>query len=251
MVPTPPFASDNEPIGLTKRVPFWAWIGCGCAGAIGAIVLGSVGVFWGVQSYLGDFADSMVDPTERLETTLEVLHADRLPEGYYAVLAFQIVGYDYVVISDNPQRYEDGVPPELGERNFFFVTSSDAEEWHEFLEYEETGEAMVQAPELLGDLDLDLGERVASGVLDRDEGRITYVSHYGTVEDETLEWESDEGLVSLMLFECAAEVANTWIGVWNGRRPVAETSAAEVDYTGTVADPVEMEGFLTSIQPCR
>ena len=133
MIQIPPPAGDNEPISLVKRVPFWAWIGCGCVGAIGAIVLGTAGfLFWGVQR-VGDYTVLMRDPAERLEKTLEVLPADELPEGYYAVLAFSgrdlFFLADYAILSSNSPG-EDGRRPDFGERNFF-LTSLDDEELHD------------------------------------------------------------------------------------------------------------------------
>ena len=235
-------------MSLVKRVPFWAWIGCGCAGAIGAIVLGTARLFfWSVQR-VGDYAEWMLDPAERLEKTLDVLHADELPEGYYAILAFSIFGAEVAILSSNPSG-EDGRPPDVGERNFFFFTNfdDDAEEWHNFLADSDTGNmASVDTPDFLAiDVDVDLGERVASGVLDRDDDRITWLSHNGTVDSENLGWESDEGLVTLMLFECGVDGPESWAGVWNGPAP------ADVEYTGSVADPAEIESFVAPMHPCR
>ena len=243
-----PPADGNEPISIVKRIPFWAWIGCGCAGAIGAIVLGTAGLFfWGVQR-VGEYSESMLDPVERLERTLEVLHAAELPEGYYAILAFSIFGAEVAILSSNPSG-EDGRPPDVGERNFFFFTNfdDDDEEWHNFLEDSDTGNmTYMDTPDLLvNDVDVDLGERVASGVLDRDNDRITWVSHNGTADYEDLGWESDEGLVTLMLFECGVDEPESWTGVWNGPAP------ADVEYTGSVADPVEIESFVAPMHPCR
>jgi hypothetical protein len=235
-------------MSLVKRVPFWAWIGVGCAGTIGAIVLGTAGLFfWGAQ-WLGDAAEVMLDPAERLEKSLEILHADELPEGYYAVLALSIFGNERAILSSNPWG-EDGGPPDVGERNFFFFANfdDDAEEWHNFLEDSDTGNmTSVDIADLVFYIaDVDLGERVANGVLDRDDDRITWVSHNGTVDHETLGWESDDGLVTLMLFECGVDGPESWAGVWNGPAP------ADVEYTGSVADPAEIESFVAPMHPCR
>ena len=103
---------------------------------------------------------------------------------------------------------------------------------------------MTMSPDL-GDIDVDLGERVASGILERDDGRVMWVSHHGTVEEEDLAWESDEGLVTLMLFECGVDRRESWAGVWNGPAP------ANVEYTGSIADPAEIESFVAPMHPCR
>ena len=107
----------------------------------------------------------------------------------------------------------------------------------------------VREPNLTGDLDVDLGERVVSGIFDRNEDRITWVSHRGTVEDNP--WESDEGLVTLMLFECGRDQARSWTGVWHGPAPAPQTPPADSEQTGSVADPAEIEKFVASMHPCR
>ena len=112
-------------MSLVKGVPRGVWIGVGCLGAIGAIVLGTAGFFfWGMQT-LYDAGQSMADPVERLEKTLKVIHADELPEGYYAVMAFSIpfFDYDYADLSNKPLD-ADGRPPDFGEQNFFSLLAS-------------------------------------------------------------------------------------------------------------------------------
>ena len=235
-------------MSFVKRVPFWAWIGCGCAGAIGATVLGTAGLFFWLAQTLGDELAPNIDPAERLEKTLETLHADELPEEYSAIMAMSIFGFEFAILSSNPWG-EDGGPPDVGERNFFFFTNfdDDAEEWHNFLEDSDTGNmTSVDIADLVAiDVDVDLGERVANGVLDRDDDRITWVSHNGTVEQESLGWEPDDGLVTLMLFECGVDGPESWAGVWNGPAP------ADVEYTGSVADPAEIERFVAPMHLCR
>ncbi|MGH9319288.1 MAG: hypothetical protein ACRD21_18235 [Vicinamibacteria bacterium] len=74
----------------SKGIPAWAWVGCGCVGALGAVPLLVVAVgVWGVQK-ASQLAEDMADPDERAENALEVLGANEIPQGYYPLVAFSV-----------------------------------------------------------------------------------------------------------------------------------------------------------------
>ena len=231
-----------------KAFPAWAWVGCGCLGAMGALAILAVGIgFWGAQK-ARQFGEEIADPGEREKKALVVLGANEMPEGYHPVVAFSVpLLLDLAVLSDLPPD-ETGRPPEFGDHGFIYVSypalGRNRPEIRDFFEgkrddLDELGRHR---------LDLDLDERIANGKISREDDDILWVSYRGTIETDDA-GRSKEGLMALLLIDC--DDSRNRFGVWLGPDPEPKAAAADLDVTGTVADPEVIERFLSPIHPCR
>lgn len=229
-----------------KGLSPWVWVGCGCIGAIVALVAVAVGLgFWGVNK-ARELGESMTDPDQRTERALTALGASELPDGYYAVVAFSVpFVFDFAMLSDEPPK-EDGEPT-MGRHGFLFVSfpsiGEGDEELYDFFEGRSEDIESLRRE----NLDLDLDERLDRGLLERDTDDILWVTHRGRVTTEHAE-DSHDGLVTLTLFEC--DDARRRLGVWFGPDDAPETPAEDVDLAGTVGDPAEIEAFMAAMEPC-
>jgi len=231
-----------------KAFPVWAWVGCGCLGAVGAIVVLAFGVgFWGAQK-AQQFGEEIADPGERAKKALAALGASELPEGYHPVFALSVPFLlDLAVLSDLPPD-ETGRPPKIGDHGFVYVSypafGQDQEEIRDFFEgksddFDELGRHRI---------DLDLDERISNGKISREDDDVLWVSHRGTIDSDDAGG-SRPGLVALLVLDCGD--SRNRFGVWIGPDPDPEAAAADLDVSGTVSDPEAIERFLSPIHPCR
>ena len=231
-----------------KAFPVWAWVGCGCLGAIGAMVVLAVVIgFWGVQK-ARQFGEEIADPGEREKKALAALGASEMPEGYHPVVGLSVpFVLDLAVLSDLPPD-ETGRPPELGDHGFIYVSypafGRNQREIRDFFEgtrddFDELGRHRI---------DLDLEERISNGKISRKDDDVLWVSHRGTIDTDDA-GRSKEGLMALMLIDCGD--SRNRFGIWLGPDPDPAAAAADLDGSGTVADPEAIERFLSPIHPCR
>ena len=197
-----------------KGLPPWAWVGCGCVGAIVALVAIAVGLgFWGVNK-ARELGESMKDPEERTERALSALGASELPDGYYAVVAFSVpFVFDFALLSDEPPK-EDG-EPSMGEHGFIFVSfpaiGEGDEELYDFFEGRSEDINSLRRE----NMDLDLDERIDRGLIERDTDDILWVTHRGRVSTDQVGTGTDQvddshdGLVTLTLFACDDDPASS------------------------------------------
>lgn len=231
-----------------KAFPAWAWVGCGCLGALGAlaILVTAIG-FWAVQR-ARQFREEIADPRARAEKVLSVLGASEMPEGYHPVVAFEVPFLlDVAVLSDLPPD-ESGHPQEFGEHGFVYVSyatfGQNQREIRDFFEgkrddFDELGRHRI---------DLELRERISNGNIAGDEYDVLWVSHRGTIDTDDAR-RSKEGLIALLLFDCGD--SRNRFGVWLGPDPEPSAAPADLELSGTVSDPEAIERFLSPIHPCE
>ena len=231
-----------------KAFPAWAWVGCGCLGALGAIAVAMAAVgFWGVRK-AQQFGEEIGDPVARTEKALTALGANEIPDGYHPVVAFSVPFLLEVAVLSDLAPDETGRPPEIGEHGFIYVSypafGQDQRKIRDFFEgktedFDELGRHRV---------DLDLDERIANGRISRGEDDILWVSHRGAIDTDDA-GRSKEGLVALLLIDC--DDSRNRFGIWLGPDPDPTAQAPDLDLEGTVSDPEAIEKFLTPIHPCR
>lgn len=230
-----------------KSIPPWVWVGCGCLGAIGAFAFIVLGLgFWGAQQ-VREVNETMSDPDARNEKALDILGAQALPDGYFAVAAVSIpFVMEFAVLTDRPPD-ESGRPTSLGTKGFTFMSfpaiGAGDEELYDFFEGRtETTDSLRRER-----FNVELRERLAHGRLERADDSVLWVGHRGVVQSDHVDSPPD-GLVSLALFECGDDRRR--IGIWTGPDPTPESSPNDVDRVGTVTDEAEIERLLAPLSPC-
>jgi hypothetical protein len=234
-------------VSEAKPFPAWAWVGCGCFGAILAVSFFTVAAgFWAVQK-ARQFGEEIADPDARTRNALAVLGATVLPEDYHPVITFSVpLLLDVAVLSDLPPD-ENGRPPEIGERGFVFVGyPAFGQSQRGLLDFFEGRRDDLDD---LGRhrIDLDLEERIANGKIARAEDDILWVSHRGAIATDD-GGKSKRGLVALLLFDCGD--SRSRIGIWLGPDPDPDAAPAELELAGTVSDPAAIERFISPMHPC-
>jgi hypothetical protein len=234
----------------------WVWVaaGCGVAVLLGFLVMGGLG-FAGWR-WARNMERQMEDPDAREAKALEVLGAERIPEGYFAVVAMEIpFAMKMAILSDRRPDPEEGggeadwSEEDLGERGLFYF---EMPSWgNERGNLEDFLEGRTDDAEFLrrSSINLQRGEPIARGEValpGAERGR--YVVQRGTIGDQ------GEGLTATVLVECAGD-RRIRLAIWYGPdpQPVAEPAAetVEVDLAGTVGDPARIGEFLGGFRFCR
>jgi hypothetical protein len=230
----------NPSVNETKGFPPWAWIGCGCLGAVAGILFFTMAAgFWAVRK-ARDFGKEIADPETREERVLAVLGAEKLPGGYHPVIAFSVPYLLEVAVLSDRAPDESGKPPELGDHAFFYFS------------YPTLGQDQEPVRDFFGGrrdnldqlgphrIDLVLRERIATGSIARGRNDVLWVAHRGVLHSDDT-GDSKDGLLSLFLFDCGD--SRNRFAMWLGPDPDPDTPVAELDRSGTVADPGEIGAF--------
>lgn len=234
----------------------WVWVAVGCGGAVllGFLVMGGLG-FMGWR-WARSFEQQMEDPDAREAKALEVLGAERIPEGYHAMMAMEVpFAMKMAILTDRPPDLEKGggeaggsdadwSEDDLGERGLFYF---EMPSWGgERGNLEDFLEGRTDDAEFLrrSSIDLQRGEPIARGeVALPGAERARYVVQRGTIGDQ------GEGLTSTVLVDCAGD-ERIRLAIWFGPDPQPAAEAVEVDLAGTVGDPARIGEFLGGFSFC-
>ncbi len=234
----------------------WVWVVVGCGGAVllGFLVIGGLG-FMGWR-WARTFEQQMEDPDAREAKALEVLGAERIPEGYHAMMAMEVpFAMKMAILTDRPPDFEGGggdadgseedwSEDDLGERGLFYF---EMPSWGgERGNLEDFLEGRTDDAEFLrrSSIDLQRGEPIARGeVALPGAERARYVVQRGTIGDQ------GAGLTSTVLVDCAGD-ERIRLAIWFGPDPQPAAEAVEVDLSGTVGDPARIGEFLGGFRFC-
>lgn len=228
------------------------YLGVGCL--IAAILIaGGLAAFLFVTYRWGrGVEEAMKDPDVRRQRALDVLGGDDLPDGYHAMVGLRVPFLmETAILTDEPPRSGEDLP-DLGERGLIYFAFRDFGRDRQDLEGFFAGE--TSDPEVLErhDIDVDLGERLASGRIERPSGSIPWVAHRGEITSLQTRGRHD-GLVTLFLVHCPDDDYNR-VGLWFGPAPAPAGDTAVGDGgpgpAGTVADPAEVEAFVGYFRFC-
>ncbi len=235
----------------------WVWVGCGCGIAVlvGVAALVALG-FLGARK-AREIRHDMTDPESRTEKVLGVLGTDAVPDGYYPMIGLSIPFLmDMAILSDLPVK-DDGEPQGFDKRGFIYIAmislGRQQKELRDFFA------GRTESPDVLRRqrINLDIGERLANGKVERPDAEVLWVAHRGDVD---VMGSRSEGITTLILIDCPQD-RRMRMGIWFGPEPAVEAAveaaaASEAvagtapDLTGTNADQEVITRFLAHMRPC-
>jgi hypothetical protein len=196
---------------------------------------------------------------------MAILGAATLPAGYYPMLGLSVPFItDIAMLSDKPSD-DSGEPQGFDQRGFIFFEmfnfGREQEELREFFEGK-TDDARVLRRH---NINLRVGERLANGEVNRDDSEILWVAHRGRID---VMGTRQNGITTLILFDCP-EDRRLRMGIWFAPMPGAteaereeaeekaveavdgaDAAPSELDLTGSPADRVAVEAFVSGLRPC-
>jgi hypothetical protein len=189
--------------------------------------------------------EQSANPELRTAKAMEMLHAERLPDGYYSMYAVSLPGMEELILGDQPPR-PTGEPSGFAERSFLYKRTS----------FQGPASGRIRAF-VVGDTDDPSGLRegafsigtnaiIRRGMLNLGGGTILYCAQRGEMsvkDDHRL------GLQVVSLIDCP-EDRNLRLAIWFGPDVSPGTPVAQFDVAGTVADENELRRFLSNFRVC-
>jgi hypothetical protein len=233
---TPPPASQ-------KRSPLvYVAAGCGALLILAALVVGTG--FYFLKRKAAEMAEQNKDPELRAAKARELLHADRLPDGYYAVAAMSVPMLDVVVLGDQPPR-ASGAPTSPALRGLIYTRMFREPANVTLLRAFVAGESNDPSAMRATGIDLATRQIIRRGTLSLGGGTVLYCAQRGTM---TARGASARGLQVVSLTDCPDR--NLRMSIWFGPDPDPSRPVAELDLAGSVADENELRRFLSHFGLC-
>jgi len=254
---------DISPPGPPKKTSPWVWVGLGCGGLvfISAVLVVGLGMFF--YGKFRNFEKQFKDPAVREQRVREVLGAQDLPDGYYAVMTFSIPWVmDMAMLSDHEliDRPEGESSRTFEHQGFIYVrmpfTPKDAS-WQEFLDGKRSPDELLRS----GKVRIHQREKIGRGSVPGPDGATYhYVATRGEIE---IERNRMEGITTLIAVECPSD-RKFRLGIWFGPDPSTRPDGGPTDsegadradrpaasYAGTPADESAIKEFMSHFSLCK
>ena len=229
----------------------YALAGCGALTMLAVLAVGAGAYFWKrkiAESKRENDAmmeEQRTNPALRAAKASEILHAEQLPDGYYASFFISMPKAEGVMLVDHPPG-PAGELSGFAERAFVYTRT-----W-----FHGVPDSGIRAF-VVGDKDDPSGVRVGPfgigtnaiirrGMLNLVGGTILYCAQRGELSDDS---NHRLGLQVVTLIDCP-EDSNLRTALWFGPDPSPGTPVAQLDLTGTVADEKELRIFLSNFRVC-
>lgn len=234
----------------------WFWIAVGCGGFVlvaGIVVVGLA--FWGYRA-AKNLESELKDPASRQAKVLEILGAERLPEGYFPVMGFSAPFglMSTAILSDREVSFEEaqassGRGAEAFEkRGFFYVmmirTKGEEQQLEDFF----SGKTEDTAALRQAGINVSPGEIIRRGELAVPGGTVRFLAQRGSVGLGSVS-SRDAALSNILLIDCDQD-AKFRFGIWFGPDPAPETPGAAVEVQGSTADEAALREFLGHFRFC-
>lgn len=150
--------------------------------------------------------------------------------------------------SESPSRVTtDDVDLEFGERGLVYVVMKRLGGERAELDRYLRGEG--PAPDWMGqgNVNVESEEVIRNGRLEAGGAQLVYTARRGEV---TTQGDRRDGLFNLFLADCPGD-KKARVGIWFAPDPAAGRPVAEVDWTGTPADPAALQSFAGHFRFCE
>jgi len=228
----------------------WVYVAVGCGVAILLAIVVVAGLGFAGWRWARRLESDIKDPASREARVLEVLGAERIPEGYYPVIGMEIPFFmEMAILSDVPPREGDDEPPDgFDERGFLYFkmisSGRDRRKLEDFLEGREQDADFLRR----SSINLSRGEVVSRGTLTLPGAeQARYVAQRGSIAMGR--GGRGEGLTATALVECSGD-SRMRLAMWFGPDPDPAAEAASLDLSGTVADAEALGEFLGQFRFC-
>jgi hypothetical protein len=231
-----------------KRTSPWIFIGVGCLVSVFLIIAVIIAIgAWGF-SQVRELARAMEDPTIRSDMARDMLATDELPDGYNTMVALSIPFLVETVILTDREPDEDGRIDRFGERGFIYIKTlsmgDQEQELRDFFDGDTDDSQLLDQSSIR----VNAREFIDRGSIEESSRTLRWVSYRGEVGNRGQN-DFGEGLNAMIMFECP-EAERVRMGIWFGPDPDPDTPADETDFTGTVADPAEIQQFVAGFDVC-
>jgi hypothetical protein len=237
----PPTESLPQRRGTSPLV--YVLLGCGAVAFFGVLAAG-IGFYLLARQVDEAALEQQANPELRTAKATDVLHAERLPDGYYAVAALRSPLLDLVLLGDLPAQ-PSGKASGFRERGFIYRRvagePSQLNPIRSFVMGQTNNSSVLRA----ANVDLATNAIIRRGTLDLQGDSILYCVQRGEM---TVKSAHVLGLQAISVVDCRDR--QTRIAVWFGPDPSPGTPVAQFDVAGTVADEKELRAFLSHFRMC-
>ena len=256
---TPPAAEGARAVSTpprrqpARRSPL-AYVLAGCGGLMMlGVVAGGVGVFlfrrkldeW--KRHADDtMEEQRTNPALRTANATRMLHAERLPDGYFAAASMSVAGMEDVVLGDEPP-HPTGEFSSPRDRAFVYSHKSllglQSRRIRAFVVGDTDDPSAVRA----GPFTIATNAIVRRGMMNLGGQTVLYCAQRGEMSIRDVH---RLGLQTVSLIDCP-EDRDLRLAIWVGPDPSPGTPVAQFDVTGTVADEKELRSFLSNFKVCE
>jgi hypothetical protein len=240
-----------EQQGTKKKTSPWVWVAAGCGGAVllGVLVVAVLGFSlfrWGKS-----VERELKDPATRTAKVQKILGVEQLPAGYYAAMGVEVPFLmRMAMLSDHEVELGNGKPDRemFGERGFLYFETQQFKRDHraeDFVAGRASLDELLQGQNV--NLDVESGEQLAEGAFDVAGGKARFVARRGAVSMSGSR--QDESVSGFVIVDCSGDQRFRF-AILFGPDPSPTTPAAELDKTGTPADPALLEAFVGQFKLC-
>jgi hypothetical protein len=237
----------------TGKTSPWVYVAIGCGVTILLGVAVVVGGGFMVYRWGKRMERDLKDPATREARVREVLGAERIPEGYHAVVGMEVPFImEMAILSDVPPREGEDEPPRGFEQRgfFYFRMASMLSGGRDRRRLEDYFEGRSEDADFLrhGSIHFDRGEVLGRGEIEvPGAARARYVAQRGSIAMGGAG--GGAGLTSMVLVDCEGD-GRLRMAIWFGPDPQREAPEGEASLAGSAADPEALAAFLGNFRFC-
>lgn len=234
--------------GAPRKTSPWVLVLLGCGGLLLLSCLGVGAFVYFIARKADSYAKDMSDPAKREAEVKKVLGAKgNLPVGYHAAVTLSVpFVMNMAILSDKPMGTK-GEAGQFDRRGYIFVKlllSQDQSELRDYFQGKTDDPAVLQRNKI----NVRPKEIINRGTFPLDGREVLYLSQRADVQPSGQSGRVQQGISTLILFQCPDAKART--GIWFGEDPSPDKPAKEIELAGTVGDPAAIRAFVGHFDPC-